>query len=489
MLFNSPEYVWFLLAVFTAYWLVKNFRVQNWLLLVSSYFFYGWWGFHTEGITGYDRILPVILLASSSIATWFCSLRLYACEYGSGRRRLWYWIGVIVNLGLLGWFKYKNFFLENVAWVSDHAGFDHHFAIEAILLPAGISFYTFQGLSYMIDINGGAQEPARRLQDFAIFHAFFGQLVAGPIERTRNLLPQLMGPRTLTPKDLSDGAQLLIIGFVKKVAIADAIAPLVAEAFDPSREHTGAGLLIGLYLFAIQIYGDFSGYSDIARGTARILGINLMINFRQPYFARNITEFWDRWHISLSSWLRDYIFVPLVRQFRGAKWIPLCLVLTMLFSGLWHGASWNFVVWGCLLGVMLVIHKLWSGPAASKHPHRPRNAKEWGRHLLGVLITTQCVCLTLIFVKTRSLHHAWDYAAQIFHMSWATRTDLVPLTYVCFYALLMGCLDFPCWWHDRELIFDEQTSPWIKGSVYGLLLTFLAWVGEMKGVSFFYFQF
>ena len=219
------------------------------------------------------------------------------------------------------------------------------------------------------------------------------------------------------------------MGYVKKVAIADAIAPMTAQAFDPGKPHTGAGLLLGIYLFALQIYGDFSGYSDIARGAARLLGFELMINFRQPYFSRNITEFWERWHVSLSMWLRDYIFVPLCRIFRGKKWMNFNLFLTMLISGLWHGASWNFVLWGALLGLMLVIHKLWSGKKAGKHPHRPKNAREWMVQIAGMVLTFHAVCLTLIFVKTQTLEHAWSYFSGIFKGGYEP-TDVFALVYV-----------------------------------------------------------
>ena len=275
---------------------------------------------------------------------------------------------------------------------------------------------------------------------------------------------------------------------MKKVAIADAIAPMTKPIFMDPSGHSGAALMLGVYLFALQMYGDFSGYSDIARGCARLMGVDLTVNFRQPYFSRNITEFWERWHISLSTWLRDYIFMPLCRRFRGRKWINFNLFLTMLISGIWHGASWNFVCWGIVLGLMLVIHKIWSGPKASKHPHRPRSKREWLLEIAGAILTFHCVCFTLIFVKTDTLANAWHVVTGIIGGGYVP-TDAIALVYVVFYGLLVFAIDFPCWWRDRELPVSENASPWRRGLVYGSLLLLLAFIGEMEGVSFVYFQF
>lgn len=487
MLFNSPEFVVFFLAVFVLYWAVP-FRAQNWLLLAASYLFYGWWGFFVPGLEGIDQAMPLILLMASSVSTHVCARAVHRLPEGARLRRAYFWLGIGTNIFLLGYFKYRNFFAENVIAVLNEFQWEVSPLAHQILLPAGISFYTFQGLSYLIDVYGGADKPAKRLADFALFHSFFPQLVAGPIERTRNLLPQIVQPRSLTPERLWTGLQLLIMGYVKKAAIADAIAPLTNRAFDPTRDHTGAELLLGIYLFALQMYGDFSGYSDIARGAARLLGFELMVNFRQPYFSRNITEFWERWHVSLSSWLKDYIFMPLCRIFRGKKLVHFNLLLTMLISGLWHGASWNFVLWGALLGLMLVAHKLISGPKAGKHPRRPRTAREWVIQLGGMFLTFHAVCLTLILVKTRTLEHAWQFFSGIFQGGWSP-PDLFPFVYLLFYGTLVALLDLPCWWKDRELPVAAQSSSWRRGLAYGSLLLLLTYVGEMKGVSFVYFQF
>ena len=487
MLFNSVAFAIFFPIVLVLYWAVP-FRVQNWLLLAASYFFYGWWGFFVPGLTGFDKILPLLLLVACSLSTHLCAYALHPLPEGSRGRRGWFWLGVVTNLGWLGYFKYKNFFAENVVAVLNEFQWEVSPLTRTILLPAGISFYTFQGLSYLIDVYGGSEKPARKFTDFALFHAFFPQLVAGPIERTRNLLPQVIAPRTLTPEGLWTGLQLMLMGYVKKVAIADAIAPMTSAAFDTSKPHTGAGLLLGIYLFALQIYGDFSGYSDIARGAARLLGFELMMNFRQPYFSRNITEFWERWHVSLSMWLRDYIFVPLCRIFRGKKWMNFNLFLTMLISGLWHGASWNFVMWGGLLGLMLVIHKLWSGKKAGKHPHRPKNAREWMVQIAGMVLTFHAVCLTLIFVKTQTLEHAWSYFSGIFKGGYEPG-DVFALVYVMIYGLVAVLIDLPCWWKDRELPVADTAPAWRRGVVFGALLLLLTYIGEMKGVSFVYFQF
>jgi len=487
MLFNSPEFPIFFLAVFALYWALP-FRWQNWLILGASYVFYGWWGFFVPGLEGFQKVLPLALLIISTLATHYCARGVIAAPEGSGRRRAFFWLGIGINVGLLGYFKYRGFFAENLEALLAQFGSTLTLSERNFLLPAGISFYTFQALAFLIDVYGGSHEPPKRLRDFALFHAYFPQLVAGPIERMPHLLPQLMAPRTLTPEHLWSGLQLIIIGYVKKVAIADAIAPLTEEAFDPMGHQTGVGLLLGIYLFALQMYGDFSGYTDIARGVSRLLGVDLMLNFRQPYFSRNITEFWERWHISLSSWLRDYVFVPLCRVFRGRKWVPLNLFLTLLISGIWHGASWNFVVWGVTLGLMLIIHKLWAGPKAGKHPHRPRTRREWLVHAAGMFVTFHAVCLTLILVKTTSLPLAWDYVARLFSGG-AIPADLIALAYVVLYGGIVVIIDFPCWWHDRELPVGESAPSWRRGLVYGSLLLLLTFVGEMEGRSFVYFQF
>ncbi|WP_050027133.1 MBOAT family O-acyltransferase [Verrucomicrobium sp. BvORR034] len=489
MLFNSPEFVVFFLVVFAVYWMMaRRWRWQNWFLLGASYVFYGWWGFHAPGLHGFDRALPLVLLITSTVATHVCAVALYPLPEESKRRRVIFWVGVAINVGMLGYFKYRGFFMENVEALAAQMGW-HLTAMERnFILPAGISFYTFQGLSYLIDVDGGSQKPPDRFWDFALFHAYFPQLVAGPIERTPNLLPQLMRQRTLTPERFWSGLQLVIIGYVKKVAIADAIAPITADAFNPGLPHSGVGLLLGIYLFALQIYGDFSGYSDIARGCSRLMGVELMINFRQPYFSRNITEFWERWHISLSSWLRDYLFVPLCRIFRGKKWIPFNLFVTMLVSGIWHGASWNFVFWGMVLGILLVIHKLWAGPKAGKHPHRPHTPRAWAVQLAGMFLTFHAVCLTLVFVKTRNLTEAWNHVAGIFTKGFST-ADTIPAVYFAFYGLVVVLLDFPCWWNDRERPVADDAPSWQRGLVFGCLLLLLTYLGEMTGVSFVYFQF
>ncbi len=487
MLFNSPEFPLFFVTVFALYWALP-FRGQNWLLLAASYVFYGWWGFFVPGISGFEKVLPLTLLVTSTLATHYCARGLSAAPENSGRRRAIFWLGIGINVALLGYFKYRGFFVENLEALLDQFGWTLTLPERHFILPAGISFYTFQALAFLIDVYGGSHKAPERLRDFALFHAYFPQLVAGPIERMPNLYPQLTNPRSLTPARLWSGLQLIIIGYVKKVAIADAISPLTEKAFNPAGHPTGAGLLLGIYLFALQMYGDFSGYTDIARGTSRLLGVDLMLNFRQPYFSRNITEFWERWHISLSSWLRDYIFVPLCRVFRGKKWMPVNLFLTMLLSGIWHGASWNFVAWGVMLGLMLVIHKLWAGPKAGKHPHRPTTPRSWLVQVAGMVLTFHAVCLTLILVKTTSIESAWDYLAGMF-AGGAVTADLIPLAYVIFYGGLVILLDFPCWWHDRELPVGEKAPAWKRGVVFGGLLLLLAFLGEMEGRSFVYFQF
>jgi len=486
MLFNSSEFVVFFLVFFSLYWSL-NFRFQNLLLLVASLLFYGWWGLNEPHLQGFERVLPLVLLVISTLATHYCAKSLALYPKKSPRRRGLFWLGVSINVGMLGYFKYRGFFLESVQSLLSLVHWQVTPLERDFLLPAGISFYTFQGLSYLVNVYGGVQKPTQRLQDFALFHVYFPQLVAGPIERARNLFPLLFNPRTLTPENLASGVQLIIIGYVKKVAIADAIAPMTSIAFDPKESHTGLGQLLGIYLFALQIYGDFSGYSDIARGVSRLLGVDLMINFRQPYFSRNITEFWDRWHISLSSWLRDYVFMPLSLEFRGKR-LYLCLFLTMLISGLWHGASWNFVIWGALHGLALIVHRWWAGPTAGRMPQLPRTLRDWVSHLGFAALTFHFVAFNLVLVKTRSLADAWSYMLDLFEGG-AVATDAMALIYLIFYGGIILLMDLPCWWNNQERPLSDKASPWLHGLTYGLALLLLAFLGEMKGTTFVYFQF
>ena len=345
MLFNSLEFLLFLPIVFVLYWFVfnKNLNIQNLLILVSSYVFYGWWDY---------RFLSLIFF--STVVDYFIGLGIYKQD-SQKKQKLLLWCSVLFNIGVLGFFKYFNFFVES--WVDLFNTFGYEIKsiwTLNIILPVGISFYTFQTMSYTIDIYRKKLEPTSDFLSFASFVSFFPQLVAGPIERASNLLPQILREREFKYKQAVQGLRLILWGMFKKVVIADSLAPMVDNIFSNYRDYGGGILWLGAIYFAFQIYCDFSGYSDIAIGTSKLFGFELMSNFKFPYFSRNIGEFWRRWHISLTTWFRDYIYIPLGGS-REGKWKSIRnIFIIFLVSGFWHGANWTFIFWGLFHSVLFL---------------------------------------------------------------------------------------------------------------------------------------
>ena len=338
MLFNSLGFALFFPVVFFLYWFVakNNLKAQNFILLVSSYFFYACWDY---------RFL--FLLVFSTFLDYYTGIKIY--EAGTrASKRLWLLISVVVNLGFLGFFKYYNFFVESFAEVMNSVGFKPDIWTLNIILPVGISFYTFHGMSYVFDIYNNKVVPRKNFVNYSVFVSYFPLLVAGPIERATHLLPQVESPRHFDYSKAVDGMRQILWGFFKKIVIADNCATYVNMIFDNYQDQTGSTLVLGHLFFAFQIYGDFSGYSDIALGTSRLLGIELLRNFAYPYFSRDIAEFWRRWHISLSSWFRDYLYIPLGGS-KGGLWRNIRnTFIIFLVSGFWHGANWTFIAWGAL---------------------------------------------------------------------------------------------------------------------------------------------
>ena len=429
MLFNSPEFVVFFLIVYCIY-LALPVRPQNYMLLTASYIFYGWWdarflflvalsttvdfwvGLMLENgeLSRREQLLPAFYLALSAVA--FLGFRpdvLWADGHGSlelidlirmpmigwasagvvgflavmylvygtlqrlkGKRRrlLCLMVSLVTQLGLLGVFKYFNFFADSLSAALHGIGIQASELHLNIVLPVGVSFYTFQSLSYTIDIYRRQLKPTDRFFDFALFVAYFPQLQAGPIERARHLLPQLANPRRPTFDQISRGLYLIVLGFFKKIAIADGVAPIADQVFGSSGRVSWIDVVVGTVLFAVQIYCDFSGYTDIARGISKLFGIDLMVNFNQPYFATNPQDFWRRWHISLSTWLRDYLYVPLGGNHGNLLFVCRNLMITMLLGGLWHGAAWNFVLWGFYQGSMLCAYRIWRQREIQAAPDR-----------------------------------------------------------------------------------------------------------------------
>ncbi|MCW9037116.1 MBOAT family O-acyltransferase, partial [Altibacter sp.] len=346
MLFNSLDFALFFPVVFLLYWaFAKHLTVRNAFLLAASYFFYGWWDW---------RFL--FLIAFSSLVDFFVGKYLYKAT-GNTRRKVLLWTSISVNIGLLAYFKYANFFIESFVDSFRLFGQDLEVAPLQIILPVGISFYTFQTLSYTIDIYKRKLEPTNNALAFFTFVAFFPQLVAGPIERASHLLPQFFKTYKFDYQQVKSGLLLMAFGLFKKMVIADRAAILVNQVYGDPGSYDGYQLVVATFFFAVQIYCDFSGYSDIAIGIARTMGFDLMKNFDSPYFSKSITEFWRRWHISLSTWFRDYVYIPLGGSRGGTYKTYANLFIVFLVSGLWHGAAFTFVIWGAIHGVIIVLEK------------------------------------------------------------------------------------------------------------------------------------
>ena len=396
MSFNSLEFFVFFALVYALY-LVLPHRAQNRMLLVASYVFYGWWDW---------RFLS--LIAISTVVDYCCGLRMSEAREGLARRR-WLLLSLASNLGLLGFFKYYDFFVTSAEGALAGLGVDATSFRLDLVLPVGISFYTFQTLSYTLDIYRGTLKPTRDFLDFALFVAFFPQLVAGPIERASRLLPQVTNPRTIAPEQFRDGLYLIGWGLFKKVLIADRCAVIANQVFANHAAYSGFEQLLAVYAFAFQIYGDFSGYSDIARGLAKLMGFELMTNFDLPYFSRNPSEFWRRWHISLSSWLRDYLYISLGGN-RGSRFnVYRNLMITMVLGGLWHGAHWTMVLWGVYQGSVLVIHRFYR----TLRPGKPASERSPIAHALTIAFFFQVTCYGWLIFRAESVAQIGDFTLSM----------------------------------------------------------------------------
>lgn len=354
MIFSQIEFFIFFLGVFAGNALLPTLRLKHLFLLVASLYFYAYWDW---------RFCALLIVSSYGD---FLIGRQIVNSGTDARRRFWMWASIVLNLGVLGYFKYTNFFIQSASVVFESIGW--HPQTLNIILPAGISFFTFQKFSYTIDLYRREIKPCKRFSDFLLFISFFPQLVAGPIVRASEFLPQLARPQPLTGLRCFEGFRLFVFGFFKKVFIADNIASFVDYSFANAPVMSGATLWLAVIAYTLQIYCDFSGYSDMAIGTARTLGYDFKRNFNLPYVSTNITDFWRRWHISLSTWLKDYLYIPLGGNRLGRRRTYINLMLTMLLGGLWHGASWTFVFWGGLHGVTLAIHKVWVDAVGNELP-------------------------------------------------------------------------------------------------------------------------
>ncbi len=470
MLFNSFEFGLFFLLVYGLY-LILMPRFRTVLLLGASYLFYAAWDV---------RFLSLIIL--STIVDYGCGRWLERA--GNARvRRLALALSLLVNLGILGFFKYCNFFLENLEGMFALVGWSVP-GYLAIVLPVGISFYTFQTLSYTIDCYRREIPACRNLLDFALFVAFFPQLVAGPIERAKRLLPQIQAPRRIRYEDLRVGAWLILLGYFKKVVVADNLAPLVDPVFDQPGKHGALTTLLGIYGFAFQIYCDFSGYSDIARGLARVMGFELMVNFRMPYFAANPREFWQRWHISLSTWLRDYLYIPLGGNRHGPLRTQFNLLATMLLGGLWHGAAWPFVAWGLYQGLLLALHRRFVGPMARWTQNWP--VLPW--RLIRIGFFFQFVCLGWILFRVRHLSDVPKLLGGLLEFE----RLLFPPGWIALWVMALVAPLLFLWFHKErsgDLLIVKRWTPAVRLTVYLVLFCYIFFCGVTNGDTFIYFQF
>ncbi len=473
MFFNSWAFAVFLPTVLAVYFTLSH-RAQNVFLLLASYVFYGWWDYRFLALLGFSTVLDYYL------GNWI------AAAPNKARKLTCITVSCVANLGFLGFFKYFNFFVDSAARVLEAVGIEAHMPTLRIILPAGISFYTFQSMCYTIDIYRGQLKPARTLLDFALYVAFFPQLVAGPIERATTLLPQVEAPRTVNNDQWRTGWSLILIGICRKVAIADSAALIVNEIFPKAESEGSFQLLIALYLFSIQIYADFAGYSDVARGSARLMGFELMRNFEHPYFSTSITEFWRRWHISLSTWLRDYLYVPLGGNRHGHFMTYRNLFLTMLLGGLWHGASWNFVIWGGLHGVYLAIHKLMLGDRRPAADNRIRTIGGVIRNIVPWFITLNLVALSWIFFRAETFDGAWQYLSGIF--AFRGEIDLRPVKYLLACTAMLAIIDIPQYLSGIHTICTRWAW-WLRGAYYAALFLAICFFRSEGNVPFIYFQF
>ncbi|HTA75083.1 MAG TPA: MBOAT family protein [Gemmatimonadaceae bacterium] len=463
MLFDSAVYLVFLILVVFAYWRMRH-TAQNRFLLAASYFFYGWW----------DWRFLLVMIASTAMDYWIAGAISRSAE--PRKRRSLLVVSLVINFSILGFFKYFNFFVdsaERFAAVLGMHSIPH--ALFSIILPPAISFYTFQEVAYIVDVYYGRVAAATSFVDYGLFISFFPHLIAGPIQRPSHLLPQVQRPRVVDQARIYDGVMLILSGLFRKCVIADSCGVLANAAFGGRMGSTGMAALIGVYAFAWQIYGDFSGYSDIARGSAQVLGFHFMVNFRQPYLATSLQDFWRRWHISLSTWLRDYLYIPLGGSRHGEVATYRNLFVTMLLGGLWHGANWTFVFWGALHGAGLAVERA-LGLAN-------RVLRTWWRRIL----VFHFVCFGWIFFRAASFGAAWAYLRQFTNWAWRP-TYLSALAYLAIFTLPLFAMDLRLERTGEEYLGQTARYRWQIAAAAAAVIA-VAIFSQGESSAFIYFQF
>lgn len=478
MFFNSLQFACFLPVVFMLYWFLAKGKLswQNAILLVASYFFYACWDY---------RFL--FLLMFSTFLDYYTGLRI---GHASSRvqKKFWLWLSIGINLGFLAVFKYYNFFAASFSDAASALGWEVHPLTLKVILPVGISFYTFHGLSYIIDIYYGRIKPHRNLIEYSVFVSFFPLLVAGPIERATHLLPQITQPRSFSYTEATDGLRQILWGLFKKVVIADSCAEYADVIFNHTGYQSGSTLLFGAMLFAFQIYGDFSGYSDIALGTAKLFGIRLLRNFAYPYFSRDIAEFWRRWHISLSSWFKDYVYIPLGGS-KGSLWTKIRNTFVIfLLSGFWHGANWTFIAWGAINAFyflpLLILGRNRSHVDIVAHNRLLPTIREFAQMLFTFLLVT----LAWVFFRSEDIQQALHYISGIFKPSLFSVPSVRPSIVIALLAVFIVIE----WLGRRDLYAIQHlgmTAPKpLRWTAYYLMMV-LIFIFSGSEQQFIYFQF
>ena len=487
MLFNSLDFAIFFPIIFILYWAIsRNITARNILLLVASYVFYGWWDW---------RFLFLIFI--SSVVDFIVGKKIYQTENKQKRKQLLL-VSLLVNLGFLAYFKYANFFIETFVDSFRLFGKELEVSTLNIILPVGISFYTFQTLSYTIDIYRKQLEPSKGPLPFFTFVAFFPQLVAGPIERASHLLPQFYTKHKFDYNQVKSGVLLMAFGLFKKMVIADRVSILVNQVYNNPEGYQGYEIILATILCAFQIYCDFSGYSDIAIGAGRTMGFDLMKNFRSPYLSKSLTEFWRRWHISLSTWFRDYVYIPLGGSKHGKYNTYRNLFLVFLISGLWHGAAMTFIIWGTIHGVIIVMEKAFTAQRNKVAAVLGVDKKSVSRKIFYIGVTFTVVCFAWIFFRANSLSDSMVIIKNGTYLNWSQVLNFYKLGlnpqefWTAFIAIFLLVL-FE--WTHQKTSFTKQLSaqPLVFRWVFYLMIVFALIIfgvyGDMAPKEFIYFQF
>lgn len=482
MLFNSIDFAIFLPIVFIIYWFVTNkkLKLQNFLIVAASYLFYGWWDW---------RFLSLILF--STIVDYSVG-QLLLTQQDKAKRNVLLLTSIIVNLGFLGFFKYYNFFLDNFVTAFSFFGTEIRPNTLNIILPVGISFYTFQTMSYSIDVYKRKIEPTKDFIAFSAFVSFFPQLVAGPIERATHLLPQFYKKRTFDYSKAVDGMRQILWGLFKKIVIADQCAEYANLIFNNSADYTGSTLVLGALFFTFQIYGDFSGYSDIAIGTSRLFGFNLMRNFNFPYFSRDIAEFWRRWHISLSTWFRDYLYIPLGGS-RGGTWMKVRnIFIIFIVSGFWHGANWTFIVWGALNAIYFLPLLLTNNNRNNLETVAQGKILPSIKELSFMVLTFGLTVFAWIFFRANNISHAISYILEILSFSLFAMPKFEGMGRALTTIIIVGIFILIEWkGREGQYAIANLGIKWkrpLRYAMYYAIIIAIFWFGG-KEQQFIYFQF